>query len=168
MATPEDLFEAARRLYVPEIEDISRASNDDQAAEDALADVLARIRSDSRTHLDQLVAGPDAGNAVLTAVNAWASLISYATTRFYLEGPESLRKRGGFSMRVAESLQDVAADWSPFLRRALKTMEASSFSIQVGFPLGVAIGLSWQVSDLADTVREGVRSLGRMRKGEDS
>jgi hypothetical protein len=43
-------------------------------------------------------------------------------------------------------------------------MQASSFSIQVGVPLGVAIGLAWQVSDLADTVREGVRSLGRMRE----
>jgi hypothetical protein len=164
MATHEDLFEAARERYVPEIEEISQAGDEDRRAEEALADVLAQIGKDSRVHLEQLAARPNSGHEVITGVTAWASLASYATTRFYLEGPQSIRKSGGFSMKVAERLQDLAADWSPFLKRAVKTMQASSFSIQVGVPLGVAIGLSWQVSDLADTVREGVRSLGRMRE----
>jgi hypothetical protein len=159
MAAADDLFEDARRTYVPLIERVAEASEDDPEAEDRLAEILDSIHKDSIRQLRLVAEQPRSADALLNAVTAWASLTSYATTRFYLEGPHSQRKKGGFSTKVAAHLQDAAASWSPFLKEAVKTMNASAFTISVGLPLGVSVGLTWDVRDLADTVRAAARAL---------
>lgn len=161
MAAPDDPFEAARRHYVPIIEQISQTGDQDVRAEEELAGVLDSIREDSVRHLTSIDDQANSGESLLTAVNAWASLASYATMRFYLEGPQSARKNGGFSEKVADRLLSAADAWRPFLKRAVKTMRASSFTVSVGLPLGISIGLTWDTSDLADTVREAAASVRR-------
>lgn len=136
----EQFFDEQRQFVVGRVES-ARETWD----EGALAQVLIDIGEASETHLRQVAAiDADDGHAVIAAVQGWASAASYATTRFYFDdGPASIFGGGGFSGSVNEKLEDLAAKWSGYLLKAVKATRASSFSIQVGFPFGVAIGLGW-------------------------
>ncbi len=138
MATEEYGFEPFRRELVLLVEE-ARERQD----EDALARVLDRIAEQARVELDRVNEQTDDAIELAGAAQAWASAASYATTRFYFEGPESILKFGGFGKDVASQLQRVAGELVPTLKRALEATGASSFSISVGFPFGVSVGLSW-------------------------
>jgi hypothetical protein len=137
MAESEDLFESLRSSLIDGVE-----SARDSGDEDALAAVLSEIAEPSRRDLERVREMGDGGHELVAAVDAWASVASYAITRFYFEGPKSVFP-GGFSKRVAGSLQGLVGTWSPFLESALKATHASSFSIAAGFPLGFSVGLAW-------------------------
>lgn len=81
---------------------------------------------------------------MVSSVEAWASVLSYATSCFYFEGPESLLRTGGFSPKeVTPKLQEAVRKFVPFLQRACRATGASSFSVSVGFPWGISVGLGW-------------------------
>jgi hypothetical protein len=139
MAMAEDGFEARRPLFVEMVEE---ARN--QWDEEALASVLDRIADEARNDLERAAELGVDGDELIAAAEGWASVASYATTRFYFEGPESIFKRGGYSKDVTSRLHRVVQELAPALRRALHATGASSFSIAVGFPFGVSVGLTWE------------------------
>jgi hypothetical protein len=79
----------------------------------------------------------------LAAIEGWASLASYAVSRFY--GPQSPLRRdiAGWSKGAAEKLRRIAAQLQPRLARVAGLLHAVSFSISVGFPWGVSIGVGF-------------------------
>jgi hypothetical protein len=147
MATQEDPREVSARVFEETRQNVVRwveEARDNDWDEDALAVALEQVAEISEADLNRLAEHYAEDERVMFgAVEAWASVASYASSRFYVDGPESFLKRGGESKRVSDSLHDLTAKWSPFLRSACAATKASSFSIAVGFPLGVSIGLTW-------------------------
>jgi len=64
-----------------------------------------------------------------------------------LRGPEEvsppLRRLGGMSKSVVSRLQNLAERFGEMLGRACRALGASSFSVGVGYPFGLSVGLSW-------------------------
>jgi hypothetical protein len=79
----------------------------------------------------------------LAAIEEWASLASYAVSRFY--GPQSPLRTdiAGWSRKAVERLREIAEKLRPRLARVAELLAAASFSISVGFPWGVSIGVSF-------------------------
>ena len=147
----QDWYEAYRPELVEAVEPI-RAAQD----EEALAQLLDGIRERAGSHLATLVDAnlddEQVERQVVVAAEAWASAASYAISRFYLDGPESLLKKGGFSEGVTDRLHELVGTLSKPLRTAVRSTGASQFSIATGFPLGVSVGLAWDVNH--DEARE--------------
>lgn len=130
-------FESMRGKVVEDVES-ARVEWD----EDRLADVLGDIAIAADQDLAEVATGRTSDELV-SAVEAWASVASYAVARFYFEGPESILRRGGWSESVASRLQEALKTFSKHLKSALRDTGASSFSVAIGFPWGVSVGLTW-------------------------
>lgn len=83
---------------------------------------------------------------LLASVEAWASVASHVTYQAYF-GP--LREVGamsqklvGFSRTVEAKLTELANLLKGYLRAAMRSLRAASFTIQAGFPWGVSVGLT--------------------------
>ena len=117
------------------------------------AQLESLLESISATAMDELVPlaegadDPNAAENVLVSVEAWASLASYACTKFYFEGPNEvgtpLRRLGGWSKGVVSQLTQLAQRFGQMLSRAMRAIGATSYSIGVSFPFGISVGLSW-------------------------
>jgi hypothetical protein len=84
---------------------------------------------------------------MLVSVEAWASVVSHLTNEAY-EGPlreigAFKRKVVGWSRGVAARLTELSELLAGYLQKAMEALHASSFSIAVGFPIGVQVSLSW-------------------------
>jgi hypothetical protein len=79
----------------------------------------------------------------LAAIEAWTSLASYAVCRFY--GPQSPFRRdiAGWSEEAVEKLRKLAGQLRPRLARVAALLGAVSFSISIGFPWGVSVGVGF-------------------------
>jgi hypothetical protein len=79
----------------------------------------------------------------LGAIEEWASLASYAVSRFY--GPQSPLRTdiAGWSRGAVERLREIAEKLRPRLAWVAALLAAVSFSISVGFPWGVSIGVGF-------------------------
>lgn len=88
-----------------------------------------------------------AAEELLVSVEEWASLASYACTKFYFEGPNEvgtpLRRLGGWSKGVVSMLTDLVKQFGQMLSRAKRAIGATSYSVGVSYPFGVSVGLSW-------------------------
>lgn len=136
-----DDFDQLRSEFVAPIEEARSAES-----EEMLADVLGRIVDVANGDLRrQQSESGESEHELAGGVTAWASVVSYATTRFYFEGPESILKRGGYSKSVVSRLEEAALTFRSFLEAALRSTGAVSFSISIGFPWGVSVGLDWTV-----------------------
>jgi hypothetical protein len=154
LSDSEDRFESLRLSFVDRVEAVR-----DAGSENELASLLDEIGEEAARDLEQVVGTGDGGYELVVAVEAWASLASYATTRFYFEGPESIRRLGGFSKDVVSSLQRHAQTYSAYLRRALQATHATSFSIAVGFPFGLSLGLAWDPGAQAEREARAAREV---------
>jgi hypothetical protein len=138
-------FDEHRRRFAEEV-DLAREAGWD---EERLGEVLAAISEAAEAELERQFgdwepSDPDDGHGMVSAVEAWASVMSYATTCFYAEGPESIFRGGGFDMKnVTSRLQDTVKKLVPYVEKAYHVTGASGFSISIGFPLGISVGLSW-------------------------
>jgi hypothetical protein len=122
------------------------------ADEETLGEVLRFISAAAGDDL-----GPMSGDAVpeeheawsmLAAVDAWASLASFAFQRVYGEelpavGTPFVRFPGA-KKDVERWLRDVASRFRPVLAKVCPVLGAFAYSISVGFPLGVSVGVTWQ------------------------
>ncbi len=82
----------------------------------------------------------------LSALEAWTSLASYVVGRFY--GPSSPMRRdiAGWGEKAAKELRRIADVLEPVLRWIAERLKAASFSIAVGFPWGISVGLAFPVA----------------------
>jgi len=177
LSDSEDRFDSLRRSFVEKVDAARAASSEKQ-----LAGVLEEIATEADNDLEKVDTTGDAGHELVAAVEAWASVASYATTRFYFEGPESIFKGGGFGKSVVSSLQRHAKTYSGHLRRALAATGASSFSITVGFPFGLSVGLTWEsdesraeqkkraseLEEMEKAMKAGLAAVGRPRRRLDT
>lgn len=145
---PDDVarFDEVRQWVAREV-DIARTDQDWD--EERLGAILEAISQQASEQLEQQFGDhepldAEEAHGMVSAIEAWASVLSYATSCFYVEGPESLPRLGGFSPKnVMPKLQDAVRKFVPFLRRACSATGASSFSVSIGFPWGVSVGLGW-------------------------
>lgn len=79
-----------------------------------------------------------------TAVLEWASIVSYAVARYYAPAsPWPFRRKAGWDPKVGARLEKLAHVFRSPMGRILTSTGAESFSISVGFPWGISVGLSW-------------------------
>jgi hypothetical protein len=81
----------------------------------------------------------------LAAVESWASLASYAVAHFYAPTSPWPRDVAGWGKEAVEQLRSIAEKLRTALADAARFLGANSFSIGVGFPWGISVGLSWPI-----------------------
>lgn len=104
-----------------------------------LDELLARVEDAIAADLAQT---EESQEKVLDGVLQWASVTSYAVAYFY-EPASRRRDLAGFGKEAVEKLRRISAQLSGPLSFALSSTGAGSFSISVGFPWGISVGLSW-------------------------
>lgn len=109
-------------------------------SEDQLDKVLARIEEVIAADVELPDEDPE---RVIDAVAQWTSVASYAVGRFY--GPASPwpRNVAGWGKKAVARLRRISGHLTGPLNAALGATGASSFSISIGFPWGISVGLSW-------------------------
>jgi hypothetical protein len=127
-----------------------------ERAEDALDDILTEIAAVAESDLasDEFLTSSAAFEArnltveqaedLLAAVNAWASVASYAAARLY--APNSPWRTGlaGWSKKIAKTLGRIVSILLTPLKAVAVALGASSWSIGINFPwAGVAVSLTW-------------------------
>jgi hypothetical protein len=110
----------------------------------------------------------------LAMIDEWASVASYVVGRVYSPmspWPDLV----GYGNRAIERLRKIAQKLRDLLRPIAEFFKAVSYSVAVGFPWGVTVGLSWQPQsaaqqtthlleeDLRLAIQRGERALYRLR-----
>lgn len=140
----EDLYEQTRE----EVASFSGEHGDEGELERVLHFIAERASEDLGATWDR----PDSlseGEAeeLLGHIDAWASLASHVTYETYV-GPlrevgAARRRVAGWAKGVGSRLAEFANLLTGYLRAAMRALRAQSFSISVGFPFGISVGLSW-------------------------
>lgn len=146
----------------------------DEQSEARLHGVLERLAAELSEVKDQnQEQTPD---ELLSVVEAWAGLASYATVRTY--GPESPWPSGGWagwSDSITKRLRDLCHQMEHHLSTAALGVGADGWSIGLAFPWGVTVSLSWSragtgplrainPASLDDELARGRRALERLRR----
>ncbi len=79
----------------------------------------------------------------LAAIDAWAALVSAAVARIYAPASPWRRRVAGWAKSVAARLRWLTNLLLAPLRAVAAALGASSYSIGIGFPWGVSVGLNW-------------------------
>jgi hypothetical protein len=130
MNGPDDEFRA--RVAV-----IAEQVGNEAGLETLLGEVEAALQADI-----ELGAGENP-NDDLAAVESWAAVASYAVARFHAPASPWPRDLAGWGKKAAGRLRSIANTLSTILRPVAQALGAASFSIAIGFPWGISIGLSW-------------------------
>jgi hypothetical protein len=93
--------------------------------------------------LDALLGAGENPNDDLAAVESWAAVASFAVARFHAPASPWPRDLAGWGKTAAARLRSIANILSRILRTVAQALAAASFSIAIGFPWGISIGLSW-------------------------
>src|SRR5256885_423215 len=110
--------------------------------EEAVSELLGLIQS-------ELVRDVDRGfdqepNQILASVDGWAGLASHVVARFYAPASPWPFDIAGWGRTAIRRLRDVANILLRPLSQAAKGSGAASWTIAVGFPWGISVGLTWQ------------------------
>jgi hypothetical protein len=111
------------------------------ASEAALEDLLAEIEDALRADIEH--GAGETPEDDMAAIESWASVASYAVARFHAPASPWPRDLAGWGKNAAGRLRSIANALSAVLRGVAHAAGATSFSIAVGFPWGITIGLSW-------------------------
>jgi hypothetical protein len=84
-----------------------------------------------------------AGDEVVATVQEWASVVSYVLGAVYGPASPMPRQLVGWAKTVTARLQRITKLLLTPLSAAAQVTGASSWSIGVGFPWGVSVGLTW-------------------------
>lgn len=109
--------------------------------EAALDTLLGEVEEALRADIE-LAAGENP-NDDLAAVESWAAVASFAVARFHAPASPWPRDLAGWGKTTARRLRSIADTLLTILRNAAQALAAASFSIAIGFPWGISIGLSW-------------------------
>jgi hypothetical protein len=144
MQPPSDQL---REEVAQRTEDSILSNLSDQAQEGLLENVLDYIDAgmiQSFTDIDQLSElTEDQADEQLATAEAWASLISYAVARVYAPASPWPRRRAGWAQSMVRKLQKLVKRLQSVLAPVAQALHAVHFSIAVGFPWGVSIGMSF-------------------------
>lgn len=116
----------------------------DESADTELASLIALINERLMVEVEQN--SPDRGEdseALAAACDAWASLVSHALEQVYAPMSPFPRNRAGWGQKAIQRVQQFAATLRTPLSVAQRGLQASSYSISVGFPWGVSVGFTW-------------------------
>jgi hypothetical protein len=141
-----------------------RGSGDERLAERLLADIAAEASEDvdnstflrrlrelrSRDLSDEegeMIADQEGfqeeAEWLLAIVNQWASLASYVSSSVYGPASPMPKRLAGWGQNASAQLQKLSKVLLKPLAAAAPMVGASGWSISLGFPWGVSIGLSW-------------------------
>jgi ABC-type proline/glycine betaine transport system permease subunit len=109
-----------------------------------LLDYIDLSMNQSVTGIDQLAElAEDQAEDQLATVDAWVSLISYAVARVYAPASPWPRRRAGWEQSIVLKLRQIVKRLQSLLIPVARALHAVHFSIAVGFPWGVSIGMSF-------------------------
>ncbi len=80
---------------------------------------------------------------VLASVEAWAGMVSYVLAFYYAPASPWPFRSAGWDKRIVARVRTTARLLQGPMQAVRAAMGAASFSISVGFPWGVSVGLSW-------------------------
>jgi hypothetical protein len=142
----EDHYEAIR----PRVFERSAAVVDEADLQELLDEIVEHAEHDLAAESGGYEGedlSEDRAEQLLVSVEAWASLASHAVNEAYagpLREVGAMRLRlGGWAKGVAARLTKLARLLSTYLRGAMQSLAAVSFSIGVSFPGGVSVSLGW-------------------------
>ncbi len=84
--------------------------------------------------------------AVLVAVDEWASVASYAVAWVYAPASPQPARMAGWGGKAVDMLQKIGGALRLPLKAVAVGLEADSYSVSVGFPWGVSVSLDWPSS----------------------
>jgi hypothetical protein len=130
--------------------DVRYVAGDVEASlQEILDDLLGELAEDVDSDDDwqRLPATDDiaAAEHVLASIEAWSALASYVVASLYAPQSPFPRGFGGWASGVAERLRDVTTRLHGPMTAVARVLRPDSWSIGVGFPWGVSVGLSWNV-----------------------
>jgi hypothetical protein len=111
------------------------------STEDELEGLLEELSADLERDLSEV--DVEDADDVLASVEAWTALISHAVAYFYAPRSPWPNPFGGWDKKVVARLRSTAGKLHGPLQNVRNALGAQSYSISVGFPWGVSLGLSW-------------------------
>jgi hypothetical protein len=115
----------------------------EQRLENLLDYIDVRINQ-SATDIDQLPELTESqAEDQLASIDAWVSLISYAVARVYAPASPWPLRRAGWKESLVRELRQIVKRFQSLLTPVARALRAVNFSIAVGFPWGVSIGMSF-------------------------
>lgn len=131
-------FDGTQRFVSEEIEQqlgaILREINEQVRADVQSSDILARGTESEEEARD-----------VLSSVEAWASVASYAVSWIYAPQSPLSKRLAGWIKDVPDKLREIAAILKDALLIVANALRIASWSIGVVFPWGVSVSLGWNV-----------------------
>lgn len=114
----------------------------EEGSEDHLDGFLAEIESLVQGDIDH---GFDDQDPIelLAAVDAWAGLASHVMSGFYAPASPWPRSVAGWGTKALKRLRSICVTLQSALQAAATALGAASWSISVGFPWGISVGVSW-------------------------
>ncbi|MGM0632503.1 MAG: hypothetical protein ACQETO_04935 [Pseudomonadota bacterium] len=133
------------RSFVAEQSRALREMTDD-AAESGLDELLAVVLEQLQGAIQENPPESREGepDAIAASCHAWASLVSHAVASVYAPNSPFPRNVAGWGNRAVVRLNQISSVLRTPLDVAKRLLGADSYSISVGFPWGVSVGLSWQ------------------------
>ncbi len=84
--------------------------------------------------------------SVLSAVESWASVASYAVGWVYAPQSPFSKKLAGWLKEVPGKLREIAETLKNALLDVAHALGVNSWSIGVGFPWGISVSIGWNVT----------------------
>lgn len=122
----------------------ARATQLGEGDEDGLVDLLSAIDAEVANDVDPDSVERAVGDDLLSSVNAWTGLASYAVAHFYAPAsPWPTRRLAGWSKRAMAYLQRIVSKLVPAIQSAISKLSASGYGITISFPWGIGITVNF-------------------------
>lgn len=131
------------RVVTPEVEGALT-----QVMELILGSVVQDVEQSEVLRRDTLQAGSESvseAQFLLVVVDQWSSLVSYAASWVYAPASPSPRRMAGWGLQSISYIRMIANLLFTPLNAAAFALGANSYSINVGFPWGISVGLNWPI-----------------------
>jgi hypothetical protein len=136
------------RYLVAEASSSLRVSDfPDEEVEQQLDELLGRLEDQMSQSIEagarsEYLTVEDAEDQ-LAAIDAWAGLISSVIGQVYAPASPWPRRAAGWDKRIVKRLRRMANKLRAALQPVAAALGAVHFSISVGFPWGIAVGISF-------------------------
>jgi Asp-tRNA(Asn)/Glu-tRNA(Gln) amidotransferase A subunit family amidase len=108
------------------------------------SEVLNRVRAQAdQTDGGAVTVSEIEAQDLLLAIDEWASVASYAVEWVYAPASPSPKKMAGWGRKSIEYLRQITGVLLAPLNLVADAFQADSYSLNVGFPWGISVGLDW-------------------------